>query len=354
MGSTECCCQKADEFSTEDVKITDSELTDAVKHPRLAQPALTDVCLDERQESRKLVTEEPVANGDNVEYLLGRSPKATKWKTPKVGRSPGGTLHIVQEEGLSEEPELILEEHLQKWGAMAQCEIATHVEATKYFAFEIYFSQDLGRCSVSPENLVVFFRSCHQYWLRQASALLKMCLVHEEDLPSSVSVGGVVSNHQGDTATMKGDFVQFELIYEALDDPSTLDRDILPNIAMLPLSLTAGPSRINPDTQQFEFIRTDLGRCLRNRITDQVATPSDSAVKLFRSRWWICLELIKFVCRSNRIDTSSLSKSHGAPLPWVMCLMSGSQSLSPTCSLLSSPEHTSSASENLPLLPSTQ
>merc|ERR1712113_288128 len=73
-------------------------------------------------------------------------------------------------------------------------------------------------------------------------------------------------------------------------------------------------------TQQREFMRIDLGRCVRQIVTDIIDDHKHKGQKLVRSRWWICVEVLRLVCNANSLDCTALDTACAAPLEWVICL----------------------------------
>merc|ERR1739848_151488 len=95
-----------------------------------------------------------------------------------------------------------------------------------------------------------------------------------------------------------------------------------------PLRICAGPVRVNSETGQREFMRIDLGRCFRQIVTDIVDDPRHKGQKLVRSRWWICVEVLRLVCNANSLDCRSLDTAGVPPLEWVICLVDEKANLS--------------------------
>merc|ERR1712217_718627 len=145
---------------------------------------------------------------------------------------------------------------------------------------------------------------------RLHSSLLSLRLTPEDSLPEQVQVGVEVRGRDGESVVCSGEYVEFELlslVNDASKQPS--------------LRIAAGPVRVNPDTQQREFMRIDLGRCVRQIVTDIIDDPKHRGQKLVRSRWWICVEVLRLVCSANSLDCSALDTAGASPLEWVICLV---------------------------------
>merc|ERR1711879_813894 len=119
-----------------------------------------------------------------------------------------------------------------------------------------------------------------------------------------------VRGRDGESVVCKGEYAEFELL-SRVNDAS----------AQPALRITAGPVRANPETQQREFMRIDLGRCVRQIVTDIIDDPKHKGQKLVRSRWWICVEVLRLVCNANYLDSEALDVGGVKPLEWVICLV---------------------------------
>merc|ERR1712070_1001473 len=125
-----------------------------------------------------------------------------------------------------------------------------------------------------------------------------------------VQVGVEVRGRDGESVVRSGEYVEFELL-SLVDDASKQP----------PLRIATGPVRVNPDSQQREFMRIDLGRCVRQIVTDIIDDPRHKNRKLVRSRWWICVEMLRLVCTANSLDCSALDEAGKSPLEWVICIL---------------------------------
>merc|ERR1711972_1135421 len=94
---------------------------------------------------------------------------------------------------------------------------------------------------------------------RWQSSLLSLRLTPEDCLPEQVQVGVEVRGRDGESVVCSGEYVEFELL-SSVNDASKQP----------PLRICAGPVRVNSDTGQREFMRIDLGRCVRQIVTDIV------------------------------------------------------------------------------------
>lgn len=184
-------------------------------------------------------------------------------------------------------------------------------EANGFVNFELSFDASLGRRVIAPRNYVVVFAG-QGGGARQKghSSLLTLQLRPEEDLPEQVQVGVEVRGLDGESAICSGEYVEFELL-SSVNDASKQP----------PLRIAAGPVRVNAENQQREFMRINLGRCVRQIVTDIIDDPKHKGQKLVRSRWWVCVEVLRLVCSANSLDCSALDTPGLPPLEWVICLL---------------------------------
>eukprot|EP00928_Gymnodinium_smaydae_P053745 TRINITY_DN37671_c0_g1_i1.p1 TRINITY_DN37671_c0_g1~~TRINITY_DN37671_c0_g1_i1.p1 ORF type:complete len:334 (-),score=56.17 TRINITY_DN37671_c0_g1_i1:24-1025(-) len=272
---------------------------------------ITCCCEDARQAQQVEVYKHPQSVAD---FFVMRDNESLKIHagTPKHVRSDE-QLAGVREEGM-DDVEGRLARCLERWSRVAGREVPNFSEATMFMTLDISYNEALKGCTISPEHYVITFNNCHQSWLRPQSALFSCRVVKQSDLPATVPVGGKVENKQGNTAILQGEYIEFELLSELTD-----------NLPELPLKICSGPSRLNPHTMMKEYLGVDLGRCLRDGTSCVVDDPSAGASggRLLRTRWYVCIELLRFVCDSNHIPCDSLSVPSETPLHWVLCLISG-------------------------------
>lgn len=187
----------------------------------------------------------------------------------------------------------------------------SHVaEANGFVNFELNFDAAQGRRVVGPRNYVVVFNTAGNKKQKYHSSLLTLRLTPEENLPEQVQVGVEVRGHDGESVICSGEYVEFELL-SGVNDASRQP----------PLRIAAGPVRVNADNNQREFMRINLGRCVRQIVTDIVDDPKHKGQKLVRSRWWICVEVLRLVCTANSLDCGALDKPGCPALEWVICLV---------------------------------
>jgi len=200
---------------------------------------------------------------------------------------------------------------IDRWAKHANGTVSHIAESTGFVNFDLSFNAALDKRVVSPEHYIVTFaHRTDKGRPRSHSSLLTLRIVPEELLPSSVPVGVEVRGRDGEAIICKGEYIEFELqskFHEASSQP--------------PLKIAAGPVRVNAETQQREFMRIDLGRCVRHIVTDVIDDPVHPGQKLSRSRWWICIEVLRLVCTTNSLECAALDDPKATPLEWVICLI---------------------------------
>eukprot|EP00929_Paragymnodinium_shiwhaense_P045521 TRINITY_DN23252_c0_g2_i1.p1 TRINITY_DN23252_c0_g2~~TRINITY_DN23252_c0_g2_i1.p1 ORF type:complete len:1146 (-),score=304.95 TRINITY_DN23252_c0_g2_i1:19-3456(-) len=199
---------------------------------------------------------------------------------------------------------------IERWNQHVEGEVTHLAEATGFVNFELSFDGPAQRRVVTPEHYVVTFNVRDKNRQRLQGSLLTLRIVQQDDLPDQVQVGVEVRGRDGESVICSGEYLEFELLSQSNDASR-----------QPPLKICAGPVRINGDNGQREFMRIDLGRCVRQIITDSVDDPKHKGQKLSRNRWWICLEVLKLVCRANDLDCSGLDDAGVKPLEWVLCLV---------------------------------
>lgn len=259
------------------------------------------------------------ASNGHVDKSLCRSPvlpAVLKWNDPVVSGQ------CEPPNAIDQDPTVLAPQTAQAGGVRAQylsekngCPVSA--EATAFLEYQLTYNTASSGCKVHPPCQVINFETSGVAGLKGKSALLKTRIVKQSELPDNVPVGGEIQSKQGGSTKLEGDHMEFELLY---DFPGQ----------ELPLSLSSGPTRVNPTTQTLEFVRADLGKCLRDVVTEEIKDPAGGE-SIWRSRWWVCIALLKFVCEMKSIDCSTLSQAGGAPLGWAFRLMaSGDQSQPPT------------------------
>merc|ERR1712187_966125 len=200
---------------------------------------------------------------------------------------------------------------MDRWNQYVQSEINHVAEATGFVNFELSFDGDKQRRVITPEHYVITFSSKDkaQARTRYHNSLLTLRIVPDESLPDQVQVGVEVRGRDGESVVCSGEYVEFELL-SLVNDASKQP----------PLRVASGPVRVNPETQQREFMRIDLGRCVRQIVTDIIDDEKHKGQKLVRSRWWICVEVLRLVCNANSLDCTALDSPGAVPLEWVICL----------------------------------
>lgn len=198
---------------------------------------------------------------------------------------------------------------IDRWCQYVQDDVSHIAEATGFVNFELSFDEKHQHRVISPKHYIITFSSKDKARQRYHSSLLTLRLVPESSLPEQVQVGVEVRGRGGESVVCTGEYVEFELL-SLVNDASKQP----------PLRIASGPVRVNPETQQREFMRIDLGRCVRQIITDIVDDPKHKGQKLVRSRWWICVEVLRLVCSANSLDCSALDSPSAVPLEWVICL----------------------------------
>mmetsp|Transcript_31259 Transcript_31259/g.85867 ORF Transcript_31259/g.85867 Transcript_31259/m.85867 type:complete len:1142 (-) Transcript_31259:187-3612(-) len=197
-----------------------------------------------------------------------------------------------------------------RWCRYAAGEVSHLVEATDFAHFDLSFDGAQQRRRVSPEHYIVSFASPDKGRQRSHSSLLSLRLKPEDSLPEQVKVGVEVCGRDGESVVCSGEVIEFELL-SSVNDASKQP----------PLRICAGPVRINAETGNREFMRIDLGRCVRQIVTDVIDDPMHKGQRLVRSRWWICVEVLRLVCVANSLDCVALDVAGERPLQWVLCLI---------------------------------
>lgn len=215
---------------------------------------------------------------------------------------------------------------LAKWSRYSRAPAIGILEATSFVQFELGYDALERSCIVSPQHYLIRFSSCSEEWLKGETGFLTLRLVRSERVKDFVPVGQKIVNKKGQSVTLEGDFLQFQLLCDVKE-------------TSLPLRITSGPSRINPQTSELEMMRLDLGRCIRDIVTDRIRDPLRSGESLLRCRWWICLELLAFIGRDNGLDCSGLQVPGAPSLKWMICLVTPAGS-TPVPSQVSSQELT--------------
>lgn len=272
------------------------------------------------------------ANSGHVDKSLCKSPVlpvVLKWSDPMVSakceapnpldQEPTATAAIAEEVSGGEGPRA---KFLRE---MAECQVSA--EATAYLEYQLSYDAASSGCKVHPPCQVIRFEDSGVAWLKGKSALLKVRIAKQSELPDCVPVGGEIQSKQGGSTKLEGDHLEFELVYDPVcDNGIRLDFDDMP------LNLSSGPTRINPTTHTLEFVRADLGKCLRDVVHEDIKDPNSGEKRneIRRSRWWVCIALLRFVCEMKSIDCKALSAPGGVPLGWAFRLMaSGDQSQPP-------------------------
>eukprot|EP00928_Gymnodinium_smaydae_P087092 TRINITY_DN71428_c0_g1_i1.p1 TRINITY_DN71428_c0_g1~~TRINITY_DN71428_c0_g1_i1.p1 ORF type:complete len:278 (+),score=38.98 TRINITY_DN71428_c0_g1_i1:119-952(+) len=212
--------------------------------------------------------------------------------------------------------------HLERWSRIAQCEVTNFVEAKNYINLQISYQPQLEACIVSPEHYIVTFAWCEQEWLQMQSALLASRVVRHSAVPERARPAGQLRCVEGRTIALQGDYIEFEFLCDASAGEEE-SADAL-------LNVVTGPSRLNPTSGQLEFMRVNLGRCLTRREVEYIDDPTKVGRQLVRTRWWVCLDLIRCVCERNQIECEALSTANKVPVSWVLCLMSNEEPPTPT------------------------
>jgi hypothetical protein len=199
---------------------------------------------------------------------------------------------------------------IDRWCQYAQGEVSHIAEATGFVNFELSYDGKNQCRVISPQHYIITFANRDKGRARYHSSFMTMRLAAEDTLPEQVQIGIEVRGRDGESVVCGGEYVEFELL-SLVNDASKQP----------PLLIAAGPVRMNPESQQREFMRIDLGRCVRQIVTDIIDDPKHKGQKLVRSRWWICVEVLRLVCSANSLDCSALDTADAAPLEWVICLV---------------------------------
>lgn len=130
-------------------------------------------------------------------------------------------------------------------------------------------------------------------------------VVNESQVPEEHRVPPICGEQVG------VDYVQFELLMRVQEA----------SLQQL-LKITAGPVRVNPETNQRESMRIDLGQCVR-RIAADVVEDDPRGRRFIRSRFWICIEILRLVCTANSLDCRAFDpdEPNAPPVEWVVCLV---------------------------------
>merc|ERR1719265_2023519 len=107
----------------------------------------------------------------------------------------------------------------------------------------------MQRRTITPQHYIINFANRENKGGRPRfhSSFLTLRLAPEEMLPEQVQVGVEVRGRDGESVVCGGEYVEFELlslVNDAAKQPS--------------LRIAAGPVRVNPETQQREFMRIDF------------------------------------------------------------------------------------------------
>lgn len=188
-------------------------------------------------------------------------------------------------------------------------ETAMHVEANGFINLQLFWDKAENKRVVSPTHYVVMWSSREKSGkLRYTSSLLSIRLIEEADLPESVEAGIEVRGRDGYTTTCGGQYIEFQLLAQPCDLPK-----------QTPLAIVAGPVRVNADTDLREFMRIDMGKCLRDILSDVIDDVGRRG-QLSRRRWYICVEVMRLICSANSLDCTALDQPDVPPLEWVLCL----------------------------------
>lgn len=198
---------------------------------------------------------------------------------------------------------------LARWAPYATGCVKRFAEATSFMNFEISYDLTKRHRVLNPEHCIVTFPDRDKSRQEVYSSLLTLRLVREDTLPEQVQVSPDVRDKTVEPLCT-GEYVEFELLC-GVNEASR----------QAPLRIAVSPVRINSDTKQREFLRIDLGRCVRNVVTDIIEDPKRKGKNLVRNRFWICVEVMRLVCTANKLDCTALDLPGVKPLEWVLNLV---------------------------------
>ncbi|CAK9062224.1 unnamed protein product, partial [Durusdinium trenchii] len=199
----------------------------------------------------------------------------------------------------------------ERWSQYMEAEGAMHVEANDFINLRLSWDKAENKRVVSPPHYVIMWHGREKSGkLRYTSSLLSLRLIEETDLPEQVEAAIEVRGRDGQTTSCGGQYIEFELLAQLGDLAK-----------QSPLAIVAGPVRVNTDTELREFMRIDMGRCLRDILSDVIDDPvGRQRGQLSRRRWYICVEVMRLICGANSLDCTALDKPDVPPLEWVLCL----------------------------------
>ncbi|CAE8603166.1 unnamed protein product, partial [Polarella glacialis] len=198
----------------------------------------------------------------------------------------------------------------ERWCQHVGGEVSHIAEATGFVNFELSFDPVQQQRVLSPSHCVITWSNRDKGRARYTSSLLSLRIVPEDALPEQIQVGVEVRGKDGESVLCGGEYLEFEL----LSLPSDAAKQSH-------LAVASGPVRVNPETKQREFMRIDLGRCLRQIVADVIDDPKHKGQKLCRQRWWICVRVLRLVCSANSLSCAALDEVGVAPLEWVLCIL---------------------------------
>mmetsp|Transcript_2982 Transcript_2982/g.7623 ORF Transcript_2982/g.7623 Transcript_2982/m.7623 type:complete len:475 (+) Transcript_2982:45-1469(+) len=193
------------------------------------------------------------------------------------------------------------------WGRHANGDLEHVSDATGFLLFDLHYNEALQRCTVTPEHYVITFSKADAKAKQKLYTSL-LCMQIVEAAPEGVKTPMPVARSGDDS--ISGDFIEFQLLSRSNDAS-----------CQPTLKITAGPVRTNPETQQREFMRIDLGKCAGELVNDVIDDVHHRGQKLTRTRWWIPIRLLRLICDTNQLDCSGLDDQASPPLEWVMSLV---------------------------------
>lgn len=206
---------------------------------------------------------------------------------------------------------------VDEWSEYADQHVSHVAKAAGFVHFSLSIDAESGRRTVEPRHYVISFPLRDQGRQKHQSALFTLRVVHEEEISRDPNTQGAVANHlrykpPAERKLIPGadEYVEFELLSREHEVPSHQ-----------PLRISMGPVRVDKQTGQKEFVRVDMGQCIKNIANDIIEDPLGKKTRLVQNRWWMCIETLRLLCHVDSIDCSALDKTGVPPQVWVIRLM---------------------------------